>query len=79
MLSGTLEILESWDAWDDIAALAHHQQVRTDLLEFIDDMQQTRDDYPNVRFLKSSLRGVLIHLLKGGSNGNPESSTRNRC
>jgi hypothetical protein len=50
-LSDTLEILESWDAWDDIAALAHHQQVRTDLLKYINDMHQTRDDDPDVRLL----------------------------
>jgi PleD family two-component response regulator len=42
-LSGTLEKLESWNAWDDITALANHQTVKSHLLGSINEIRGNGD------------------------------------
>lgn len=50
-LSETLEELNSWNAWDDIATLAHHQTIRKYLLSRLQSITKIRGSQndPDVR------------------------------
>lgn len=53
-LSSTLEVLEGWNAWNDVSALAYHQTVRKYLLtclKSVGKFPNTRADNPDVRHL----------------------------
>jgi hypothetical protein len=62
-LSGILELLKSWNAWDDIAALARHQTVRNHLLTCLKSISETKKNDPNVRLSSSDAR---LHIATNG-------------